>query len=187
MSDEELPMPLARIREVAMPATTVHELDALDIALLKILTGDCRGSQRQIAAALGVTAPTVGDRMARLERAGVITGYRVEINWAAVGYGQVVVLSVQAAPDQDVAAIMAALWTVAEVEDVTLVTGDLDLLVRMRVRDYDHLRQLLMNQIWQITGMQRTITLMSIAEMPTKPFSTGLLTELEQPVGTDGG
>ena len=61
-------------------------LDAIDLALLKILVVDCRTSQRQIATMLGVSAPTVGERMARLEREkGVITGYSPPPPLQAVG------------------------------------------------------------------------------------------------------
>jgi Lrp/AsnC family leucine-responsive transcriptional regulator len=171
---------LARIREVAAATREPYALDAIDLALLKILVADCRTSQRQIATQLGVSAPTVGERMARLERNGVITGFSAQVDWSAVGYGQVVFLSIEAAPGYDVAAIMAGLWDLAEVEDVTLVTGDLDLLIRMRVRDYGELRTILMEEVWRIPGIQRTATLLSVAEMPPKNFGAGLLAKIEQ-------
>jgi len=170
---------LAHIRDVAATTGEPYELDAIDVALLKILVADCRASQRQIATMLGVSAPTVGERMARLERNGVITGYSVQVDWSAIGYGQVVFLSIEAATGYDVSAIMTALWELAEVEDVTLVTGDLDLLVRMRVRDYSELRAILMDQLWRIPGIQRTATLLSVAEMPPKDFGSALLEKLE--------
>ncbi|TDD23731.1 Lrp/AsnC family transcriptional regulator [Kribbella turkmenica] len=170
---------LARVQDVAAPPREPYALDAIDLALLKILVADCRASQRQIAAILGVSAPTVGERMARLERNGVVTGYRAQVDWSVVGYGQVVFLSIEAAPGYDVAAIMAGLWDLAEVEDVTLVTGELDLLIRMRVRDYGELRTILMEQVWRIPGIQRTATLLSVAEMPAKDFGAGLLHKLE--------
>ena len=100
---------LAHVRDVAATAREPYVLDAIDLALLKILVADCRTSQRQIATMLGVSAPTVGERMARLERNGVITGYSAQVDWSVVGYGQVVFLSIEAGPGYDVAAIMAAL------------------------------------------------------------------------------
>ncbi|NAT17696.1 hypothetical protein CU663_25465 [Pseudomonas syringae pv. actinidifoliorum] len=105
-------------------------MDEIDIALLRGLVADARTSQRQLAAALGISAPTVSERMSRLEKAGVIGGYSVQINWGAVGYGQTVYLSITAIAGQDVAEIMERLWRLPEVQEVTLITGDLDLLVR---------------------------------------------------------
>ena len=43
-----------------------------------------------------MSPPAVADRLARLERAGAIRGYRVEIDWAALGYPVVVYLAVTA-------------------------------------------------------------------------------------------
>jgi DNA-binding Lrp family transcriptional regulator len=174
---------LAHVRDVAAPTREPYVLDATDLALLKILVADCRTSQRRIATMLGVSAPTVGERMARLERNGVITGYSAQVDWSVVGYGQVVFLSIEAGPAYDVAAIMAALWELAEVEDVTLVTGELDLLIRMRVRDYGELRTILMDQVWRIPGIQRTATLLSVADMPAKDFGAALLDKIERVAG----
>jgi DNA-binding Lrp family transcriptional regulator len=78
---------------------------------------------------------------------------------------------------------MAALWELAEVENVTLVTGELDLLIRMRVRDYGELRTILMDQVWRIPGIQRTATLLSVADMPAKDFGAALLDKIEQAAG----
>ena len=89
---------LAHVRDVAATTREPYVLDATDLALLKILVADCRTSQRQIATMLGVSAPTVGERMARLERNGVITGYSAQVDWSVVGYGQVVFLSILWSP-----------------------------------------------------------------------------------------
>ena len=53
--------------------------------LLALLTDDARISVAEMARRVGVSAPTVRDRVQRLERAGVIRGYRVDIDPAAVG------------------------------------------------------------------------------------------------------
>ncbi|WP_404291816.1 Lrp/AsnC ligand binding domain-containing protein [Glutamicibacter arilaitensis] len=74
---------------------------------------------------------------------------------------------------------MAQLWAIPEVQDVNLVTGNLDLLVRLRVRDNNHLRSLLMDNIWQIPGTQGTSTMMTVAEMPAKPFAQDLLAQIQ--------
>ncbi|NAT58740.1 Lrp/AsnC family transcriptional regulator [Pseudomonas syringae pv. actinidifoliorum] len=156
-------------------------MDEIDIALLRGLVADARTSQRQLAAALGISAPTVSERMSRLEKAGVIGGYSVQINWGAVGYGQTVYLSITAIAGQDVAEIMERLWRLPEVQEVTLITGDLDLLVRLRLRDQNHLRSLLMDHVWQIPGLQGTTTQISMGDMPTKNFADELLAQ----IGTD--
>jgi Lrp/AsnC family transcriptional regulator for asnA, asnC and gidA len=169
---------LARIRDVAPAASPRAALDDLDLSLLRLLAADGRASHRSLAAALSVSTPTVRERMARLERSGVIAGYGVRVDWAAMGVTESVYLSLTAGSGADVADIMVSLWAIPEVEHIDLVTGDLDLLVRLRVRDNDHLRHLLMNHIWQIEGMQRSSTMTSMATMPAKNHTAELLGHL---------
>jgi Lrp/AsnC family transcriptional regulator for asnA, asnC and gidA len=71
--------------------------------------------------------------------------------------------------------IMDQLAAIAEVDEVRLMTGAFDMLVRLRVRDDSHLRDLLMNRIWQIEGIQRTETSITIAEMKPKNTAEELL------------
>jgi Lrp/AsnC family transcriptional regulator for asnA, asnC and gidA len=174
---------LSRVKDVAAPAAVPVALDELDLALLQELSADGRASQRSLAAALNVSTPTVSERMARLEKAGVITGYAAQIDWGVVGFGETVYLSITAEAGYDVAEIMERLWAIPEVHEVNLVTGDLDLLVRLRVRDNTHLRELLMDRVWQLAGMQGTATLLSVAEMPGKNVAQGLLQQMRNSSG----
>jgi DNA-binding Lrp family transcriptional regulator len=160
---------------VASPPVDVVPLDDVDLRLLTLLSRDARTSQRQLARLLGVSAPTVGERVARLERTGVIRGYSVQLDWEALGYGVRVYLSVTAGDGFDVAEIMKSIWAIPEVEDVSIVTGSMDMVVRIRVRDQAHLRALLLDHVWQIPGMQRTETHIAMAEMPAKDYASDLL------------
>src|SRR4051795_8058482 len=60
-------------------------LDALNVRLLTELTADPRLRTTELARRLGVSAPTVRERVTRLEESGVIRGYRVDIDPAALG------------------------------------------------------------------------------------------------------
>ncbi len=98
--------PLARLAEVSPPATPKVEIDDLDLALLRALARDARQSQRALARTIEMSAPAVADRLARLERSGVIRGYRAEIDWAAIGYPVVVYVAVTAGPGMDLSDII---------------------------------------------------------------------------------
>jgi Lrp/AsnC family transcriptional regulator for asnA, asnC and gidA len=171
------------VRDLAVSQGAPIALDEIDLAMLQVLVTDGRISQRQLAVKLGVSAPTVGERMTRLERAGVITGYSAQINLAAVGYGQTVYLSVKAAPGSDLSDIMSKLWAIPEINEILVVTGEIDLLARLTVRDYTHLRAILIDKVWQIDGMQGMTTILSIAEMPSKNISMGVLRQMQDGYG----
>jgi Lrp/AsnC family transcriptional regulator, leucine-responsive regulatory protein len=175
--------PLAGLTQVASPSTPATEIDDLDLALLRALASDARQSQRSLARQIEMSPPAVADRLARLERSGVIRGYHVDIDWAALGYPVVVYLAVTAGAGMDLSEIIRAIRAMPEAEDMTVVTGSLDLLVRLRVRDHSHLRELLLTQIFQISGVQRTETFLSLADVEPANFSAALLEQMRQQRG----
>ncbi len=178
------PAPLAKLVEVSPPSKPKAEVDDLDLALLRALAADARQSQRALARQIEMSPPAVADRLARLERSGVIRGYRVDIDWAALGLPVVVYLAVTSGAGMDLSAIIREINELPETETMSVVTGSLDLLVRLRVRDHTHLRQLLLTKIFQITGVQRTETFLSLADVEPDNFTATLLEEMIQQRGT---
>ncbi len=172
--------PLARLGEVSPPAAPEVEVDDFDLALLRALASDARQSQRALARTIEMSAPAVADRLARLERSGVIRGYRVDIDWAALGYPMVVYVAVTAGAGMDLSEIIKAIKALPEAEDMSVVTGGLDLLVRFRVRDHAHLRELLLTEIFTINGVQRTETFLSLADLEPANFTASLLEQMSE-------
>lgn len=168
------PPPLSGLAAVTAPPPTPVAIDAVDRQLLVLLARDSRVSQRRLARELRMSPPAIGERIARLERAGVIRGYTVSIDWSALGY-VTCYLAVSAMQGAEQGPVMAALNQLPEVEEVIVITGSLDMLARVRVRDHSHLRRLLLEQVWQIDGVQRTETFLSLAEMPAKEPAGNLL------------
>ena len=60
-------------------------LDQVNRSLLRELAAEPRITMSALARRVGMSAPAVSERIQRLERAGVITGYRVDISPAALG------------------------------------------------------------------------------------------------------
>src|ERR1700742_1584406 len=108
--------PLASLTEVAAPPVPKIEVDDLDLALLRALASDARQSQRALARQIEMSPPAVADRLARLERSGVIRGYRADIDWAALGLPGVVYLTVTAGAGMDLSKIISAIRELPEAE-----------------------------------------------------------------------
>ncbi|HTX28414.1 MAG TPA: Lrp/AsnC family transcriptional regulator [Streptosporangiaceae bacterium] len=172
------PTPLARLAEVSPPSRPEVEVDNLDLALLRALATDARQSQRALARQIDMSPPTVADRLSRLERSGVIRGYRTDIDWAALGLPVVVYLAVTASAGMDLSEIIREIREMPEAETMSVVTGSLDLLVRLRVRDHTHLRHLLLDKVFQISGVQRTETFLSLADVEPDNFIATLLEDM---------
>src|SRR6266536_2752032 len=67
-------------RRTVQPDGNNCSLDAVDICLLRALLDNARASTAALARRVGLSAPTVTERVRRLEAAGVIAGYRVVLS-----------------------------------------------------------------------------------------------------------
>jgi DNA-binding Lrp family transcriptional regulator len=70
-------------------------LDATNRRILEELGRDARLSMAELGRRVSLSAPAVAERVQRLEREGVITGYRAEIDPKAIGYPIAVVVRVR--------------------------------------------------------------------------------------------
>ena len=95
--------------------------DARNVDLLRLLGGDPRMTTSELARRVGMSAPAVRERVLRLEEAGVIRGYRLELNPAALGYPVCAFVRVRPTPGQlpKVAELARALPQVTECHRVT--------------------------------------------------------------------
>lgn len=152
--------------------------DSVDLHLLRLLSEDSRQSQRSLARQLGMSAPAVAERMNRLERSGVIRGYTIDVDWAALGLPLLAfidVVSVQGAVQRR---LLEQLSRLPSVHAVEIVTGSSDLRVHLRVRDHTHLREVLFGDILPLAEIERTDTLISLESMPHKNATADLLTSI---------
>lgn len=75
-------------------------LDAKNVELLRLLLDDPRQPISKIARRIGMSGPAVRERMQRLEEAGVIGGYRLDLNPKAIGLPIAAIIRVRPAPGQ---------------------------------------------------------------------------------------
>lgn len=98
-------------------------LDALDTEILKVLAEDARTPMRDLARKIGLSAPSATERIRRLEEAGVIEGYTVRINPAAVGLPVGAYLRIRPMPGE-LSRVADLLATLPEVIACDRVTGE---------------------------------------------------------------
>ncbi|HEY8200223.1 MAG TPA: Lrp/AsnC family transcriptional regulator [Actinomycetota bacterium] len=158
-------------------------LDATDLAILRLLASDARMSLRRVARELGMSPPAIADRVAGLERLGVIRGYRAELDRSMLGFPLVVYVGIVSVQGTDQLQVVDRLRETPEVEDVHLVTGPKDMLVRLRLRDTAHLREVLFERIWTVPGVDRTETFVGLGDMAPKAIDVllidGLLAQMQ--------
>jgi Lrp/AsnC family leucine-responsive transcriptional regulator len=171
----------ALVAAVQRPHEPVR-LDATDVAILGILAEDSRLSMRKLAARVDMSAPAVSERIARLERSGVITGYTVRVDWDRLGREVVVYMPVTVDSGKDLEPTLQAFREIPELEELTVVAGRYDFLARFRLNDHAELRELLLDRVWQIPHVLRVETLLSLGDLVPEDRTPDLLRGL---VGQD--
>jgi DNA-binding Lrp family transcriptional regulator len=101
-----------------------------DRKILRALEQDARRTPEQVATMVGSSAEEVAAAIARLERSGIIRGYRTLVNWDRVAEERVVAhIDVSVSPQRDVGfdQVAARIYRHPEVRSVHLVSGGHDL------------------------------------------------------------
>ncbi|MFI0845477.1 Lrp/AsnC family transcriptional regulator [Mesorhizobium sp. IMUNJ 23232] len=117
-------------------------LDAVDARLLKALTTDARTSVAELARLVGLSAPSVSERLKRLEESGVIKGYTATIDPAALGLPLAAWLRIRPLPGElkRVAEILRGL---PEIVECDRITGDDCFIAKAHVRSVEHLEKII--------------------------------------------
>jgi Lrp/AsnC family transcriptional regulator, leucine-responsive regulatory protein len=117
-------------------------LDGVNVRILKELETDGRVGIAELGRRIGLSAPAVAERVQRLERAGVIVGYRAQIDPSAVGFPVAAVVRIRPAPGQ-LRKIAEVTQRVPEVVECYRITGEDCYLVKLRLRAIEDLEDVL--------------------------------------------
>ncbi|HWV87352.1 MAG TPA: Lrp/AsnC family transcriptional regulator [Capillimicrobium sp.] len=140
-------------------------LDDTNRRLIEALQADARLSRAELGRRVGLSPPAVGERLDRLEAAGVITGYHAAVNPRALGYALGVILRIRPAPRQ-IPAVAELAQATPEVAECHRITGDDCFIMRLHVRDVEHLEEL----IDRFTPYgQTTTSIMQSSPVPPRP------------------
>ena len=121
---------------------TEGALDDTGRRLIAELQAEARLSLAELGRRVGLSSPAVAERLSRLEAAGVIRGYRAEIDPRAVGYALSVVIRIRPAP-RELRKVADVARDTPEVVQCDRVTGEDCYVMRAHVRDVEHLEEVI--------------------------------------------
>lgn len=132
------------------------DLDDVDRKILKILQADGRTALSEIARRLDMGTATIHERVNGLEEDGYIREYRAVLDPSLLGIDEVAFITVDAEPGRfsEVAERLAEESAIQEIHEVT---GESDLLVKVRVSERAELTDLLAD-IGRYDGVEGTAT-----------------------------
>ena len=117
-------------------------LDETDETLLSALIDNSRVSTADLARLVGMSAPSVAERIKRLEEAGVIEGYTVKVNAQALGLPIAAWLRIRPIPGE-LYRIADILRDLPEVVECDRITGEDCFIARAHVQSVAHLEKLI--------------------------------------------
>jgi Lrp/AsnC family transcriptional regulator, leucine-responsive regulatory protein len=117
-------------------------LDPINRRLLEELQADARVTMAELGRRINLSAPSVAERVQRLERAGVITGYRAEVDPKAIGFPIAAVVRVRPTTRQ-LQRIPELAREIPEVVDCHRITGEDCFFVKLHLRSMDELEAIL--------------------------------------------
>ena len=123
-------------------AVNLPRLDATDRKIISELTSDGRVSLAELGRRVSLSSPAVAERVQRLERAGVITGYRAEIDPRTLGYQLTAIVRIKPAPGQ-LPRIPELAAEIPQISECHRITGEDCFYLKVYLRSIDELSGLL--------------------------------------------
>jgi len=133
-------------------------VDKFDLAILKVLQEDARASLQDISKRVGLSPTPCWNRIRKMEAEGVIQGYTVRIDPAAIGFTETVLVQVtlESHTDETLYDFGRTLEQIPEVLEAYLVSGDYDYYIRIAVKDTRDYERLLRERLYRIPGIRHS-------------------------------
>jgi Lrp/AsnC family leucine-responsive transcriptional regulator len=139
-----------------------YVLDGIDRQLLDELQTDCKRSLKEIGAAVGLSAPSVMERVRKLEHAGIIRGYHALLDGRKVGLDISAFIGVSISNPMLLTAFEKWVDQIPEVLECHHVTGGHTLILKVKTQNTEDLEQLI-SRIRSIEGVASTETMVVLS------------------------
>ena len=116
-------------------------IDSTDRLILEAISGNARMSLKQIAAHAGLSSPSAGERLRKLEESGIVRRYAAELDGKQLGLSVEALVRVKPLPGRQ-RNVRERIESMAEVAECDSITGEDCFMVRIFAHSMDHLSRL---------------------------------------------
>jgi Lrp/AsnC family leucine-responsive transcriptional regulator len=143
-----------------------HELDAIDLRILDLLQENCKRPLSAIGEKVGLTPPSVTERIHKLEEAGVIRDYVAVLDARALGNDVTAFVGVSIGHPRALARFEQAVDGLDEVLECHHVTGQHSLILKLKTRNTRSLERLIdrFREMEGVTGTETMVVLSTHTE-----------------------
>lgn len=117
-------------------------MDQTDHALLTLLATNARMPLKDLAERVGLSSPSVSDRLRRLEERGILRAFTVDLDPTRLGYTLQAIVRIRPLPGR-LHLVQKLIEEIPEITECDKVTGDDCFIARLMLRDIGHLDRIL--------------------------------------------
>ena len=141
----------------------LFEPDPIDYQLLALLQSDARGTQMQLAQAVGLSQPAVAERLRKLEEKGVLLGYVARLDPRRMGNDIRAFVGVRISHPRHHDAFTRRIQDIPEVLECHRVAGNDSYLLKIITQNTVTLDELISSTLRRLAGVTRTHTTIALA------------------------
>jgi len=138
-------------------------MDTIDKKIMSLLQEDCSISQAHIASAVGLTAPSVNERMQKLERSGMIRKYVAILDQEKMGFDITAFIEVFIEEPRYEKLFAEKMKRIEEVQECHFVSGEGSCLLKVKTQNRLSLKSLLLDKINSMKGVRETRTIIVLS------------------------
>ncbi len=132
------------------------EIDEFDRGILEALRANARLSNLDLARIVPLSHSAISRRVRRLEAAGIIRGYRAQLDPMAMGESVRAFAAVQRQAHVPAIDVARALEAVPGIVGCWIVSGDSDIMIEIAARDMADFSATMLNYVQHVPGVAAT-------------------------------
>ncbi|MBN2681006.1 MAG: Lrp/AsnC ligand binding domain-containing protein [Bacteroidales bacterium] len=145
-------------------------IDDIDINILSLMQNDAKIGYKDISNRLGISLGTVHIRIKKLESFGIIKDFSLNIKYDLLGYELTAFIGL-IINSKKANHVISELEKIEEVIELHHTTGEFHMLAKVLCRNTKTLRQLIIEKVNAIEGIEKTETIISLSELISRKIN----------------
>ena len=135
-------------------------MDEKDLMILEKLRENARKTVNEISKEIGLPRTTVGERIKKLVKEGVVKKFTTMLNYEKLGKPVTAFVLVSFLPNPKISQRQLAreIARIKNVYEVYIIAGEWDLLLKVRGKDMEEIGQLILDKLRSMEGVGKTVT-----------------------------
>jgi DNA-binding Lrp family transcriptional regulator len=142
-----------------------YKLDATDIGILEALKSDGKMTVKNLSQRLKLSPTPIYERIKKMEKAGVIQNYTINIDEKLVGKKLIAFahISLQNHTKALFRQLQENLLAIPEITEVHAVSGSTDFIIKILVEDMDAYKDFIMEKLFEVENIGRVESFISLS------------------------